>query len=178
MSGGATVSHEQLRHYTWNEQNQLRAPFDQGTNDPVRFLYDSAAVQHAAHRRPARTALRGRDLPIPPGPPGLDQLDDKDHASLIHEHLEFYPFGEVWREANIDFDPGPQPNVPPFLFTGKEFDPETGLTYFGARYYDSKLARWISNDPALLRAESHQPLQLAGYGNELHREKARPKRRA
>ena len=31
----------------------------------------------------------------------------------------------------------------------EEFDEETGLTYFGARYYDSKRARWISPDPMI-----------------------------
>ena len=37
----------------------------------------------------------------------------------------------------------------PYKFTGKELDPETGLYYFGARYYDAKVSRWISADPAL-----------------------------
>jgi len=37
-------------------------------------------------------------------------------------------------------------------FTGKEPDPETGLYYFGARYLDPKVSRWISGDPALERA--------------------------
>src|SRR5690554_2783803 len=32
-------------------------------------------------------------------------------------------------------------------FTGKEFDPETGLYYFNARWYDSELGRFISEDP-------------------------------
>lgn len=33
-------------------------------------------------------------------------------------------------------------------FTSKEQDEETGLYYFGARYYDAKLSRWVSADPA------------------------------
>jgi RHS repeat-associated protein len=32
-------------------------------------------------------------------------------------------------------------------FTGKEQDPETGLHYFGARYYMAALGRWTSVDP-------------------------------
>lgn len=32
-------------------------------------------------------------------------------------------------------------------FTGKERDSETGLDYFGARYYDSSIGRWLSADP-------------------------------
>src|SRR5690606_26196712 len=34
-------------------------------------------------------------------------------------------------------------------FTGKEFDPDTGLSYFNARWYDSELGRFISEDPAV-----------------------------
>src|SRR5262249_13579254 len=86
-----------------------------------------------------------------------------DQTGLIHEHLEYFPYGDIWREFNIDFDPGPPPKVPPFLFTGKEFDPETGLTSFGDLYYDSKLTRWINNDPALLKGELRYPHLLSGY---------------
>ena len=35
----------------------------------------------------------------------------------------------------------------PYLFNGKELDQETGLYYYGARYYDPKLSLWMSVDP-------------------------------
>jgi RHS repeat-associated protein len=35
----------------------------------------------------------------------------------------------------------------PFAFTGREYDPETGLYYYRARYYDPKAGRFISKDP-------------------------------
>jgi RHS repeat-associated protein len=34
----------------------------------------------------------------------------------------------------------------PYKFTGKESDPETDLTYFGARYYDAALGIWLGVD--------------------------------
>ena len=34
-----------------------------------------------------------------------------------------------------------------YKFNGKEEDQETGLYYYGARYYDSKLSMWLSVDP-------------------------------
>jgi RHS repeat-associated protein len=35
----------------------------------------------------------------------------------------------------------------PFQFTGREFDPETGLYYYRARYYDPTTGRFLSEDP-------------------------------
>jgi RHS repeat-associated protein len=32
-------------------------------------------------------------------------------------------------------------------FTGKELDPDTGLYYFNARWYDAELGRFVSEDP-------------------------------
>lgn len=37
----------------------------------------------------------------------------------------------------------------PYTFTGREYDSETGLYYYRARYYDAKLGRFISFDPIL-----------------------------
>jgi hypothetical protein len=37
----------------------------------------------------------------------------------------------------------------PFRFTGKELDEETGLYYYGARYLDPRVSRWLSADPAM-----------------------------
>lgn len=37
----------------------------------------------------------------------------------------------------------------PYLFTGKELDTETGLMYYGARYYDPRTSVWQSPDPIL-----------------------------
>jgi RHS repeat-associated protein len=35
----------------------------------------------------------------------------------------------------------------PYRYTGREFDPETGLDYYRARYYDLQIGRFISEDP-------------------------------
>lgn len=35
----------------------------------------------------------------------------------------------------------------PYTFTGREFDPESGLYYYRARYYDSNSGRFLNEDP-------------------------------
>ncbi|MCX7591716.1 MAG: RHS repeat-associated core domain-containing protein [Kiritimatiellae bacterium] len=54
------------------------------------------------------------------------------------------PFGEPLRatEAAGLFNP--------FRFSTKQFDPETGLYYFGYRYYSPTLGRWLSRTRLLL----------------------------
>lgn len=57
------------------------------------------------------------------------------------QHIEYVPFGEVFiEERNSIWNT-------PYLFNAKEFDEETGLYYYGARYYDPRLSLWISVDP-------------------------------
>lgn len=49
-------------------------------------------------------------------------------------------------------------------FTGKERDAETGLDYFGARYYGSSMGRFMSPDPiTLTSAHQADPQQINLY---------------
>ncbi len=50
--------------------------------------------------------------------------------------------------SSVDYDAfGNGGTVTGYGFTGREFDPETGLLYYRARYYDPKVGRFISEDP-------------------------------
>ena len=42
-------------------------------------------------------------------------------------------------------------------FSAKERDPETGLSYFGSRYYSSDLSIWLSVDPMSDKYPSFSP---------------------
>src|SRR5262249_2679007 len=48
-------------------------------------------------------------------------------------------------------------------FTGKENDTETGLDYFGARYYTSSQGRFTSPDPHSEGAEATEPQSWNAY---------------
>ncbi|GHV15304.1 hypothetical protein FACS1894169_06270 [Bacteroidia bacterium] len=57
------------------------------------------------------------------------------------QHIEYVPFGEVFiEERNNTWNT-------PYLFNAKELDEETGLYYYGARYYDPRISLWLSADP-------------------------------
>ena len=44
-----------------------------------------------------------------------------------------------------------------YTFSAKERDPETGLSYFGSRYYSSDLSVWLSVDPMSAKYPSFSP---------------------
>ncbi len=53
--------------------------------------------------------------------------------------------------------------APAGLFTGKERDAETGLDYFGARYYSAPVGRFTSPDPYMPSADVKDPQSWNRY---------------
>ena len=64
-----------------------------------------------------------------------------DVNAEVRQHLEYMPFGETFVEE-VNSQAGQD-----YLYTGKEVDRETGLYYYGARYYDPQISLWASVDP-------------------------------
>lgn len=62
-----------------------------------------------------------------------------DAAGAVVEESVFYPYGKDRKRSGA--------YKSEYRFTGKELDDETGLHYFGARYYDSVTGRFVSVDP-------------------------------
>ena len=48
-------------------------------------------------------------------------------------------------------------------YTGHRYDAETGLTYMGARYYEAKIARFLSPDPTVPDPSDSQSLNRYSY---------------
>jgi RHS repeat-associated protein len=61
-----------------------------------------------------------------------------DSAGVIKAESDYYPWGGELQFVNNDAND--------YKFTGKKRDTETGLDYFGARYYSNGLGRWVSAD--------------------------------
>lgn len=163
------------RTLAWDEENRLASVADNGQT--TRFLYDAEGTRtnkagpHGettyvnrwfALRNGAiatkhvfadqlRLATKVSPDPTPPSEKvyfyQADHLGSAqfitDELGAVFQHLEYFPSGEVW------IDERSETQRTPYLFSGKELDEETGLSYFGYRYYDARQGQWISADPIL-----------------------------
>jgi RHS repeat-associated protein len=83
-----------------------------------------------------------------------------DSAGVIKAESDYYPWGGELQFVNNDSND--------YKFTGKKRDLETGLDYFGARYYSNGLGRWTTPDwaakaTAVPYAEFSDPQSLNLY---------------
>jgi RHS repeat-associated protein len=71
---------------------------------------------------------------------GLGSVTDlTNSAGSVVKRYRYRGFGEIYSETGT--------LVQPYTFTARERDPETGLYYYRARYYDPKAGRFINKDP-------------------------------
>jgi RHS repeat-associated protein len=103
---------------------------------PVQRLSDPARLLAGAYLTRAGTTYRlVRDHL------GSVRLVVDVSSGAILQRLDYDEFGRIL----VDTNPGFQP----FGFAGGLYDPDTGLTRFGARDYDPETGRWTAKDPAL-----------------------------
>jgi RHS repeat-associated protein len=70
----------------------------------------------------------------------LAEFDAATGITAIVNHRVFDAYGQLLAETNAAVDCL-------FAFTGRPFDEATGLQYNLHRWYDSRLGRWLSQDP-------------------------------
>lgn len=76
-----------------------------------------------------------------------------DQNGNVLENTSYYPFGEV-RTGGTQSK---------YLYTGKEKDQESGLSYYDSRYYSSKMQRFIQPDTLLPNVYDPQQLDRYSY---------------
>ncbi|HZI57374.1 MAG TPA: RHS repeat-associated core domain-containing protein [Verrucomicrobiae bacterium] len=76
-----------------------------------------------------------------------------DSAGVIKAESDYYPWGGELQFVNNDSND--------YKFTGKKRDIETGLDYFGARYYSNELGRFVSADWSAVPV----PVPYADFGD-------------
>ena len=67
--------------------------------------------------------------------------DPNDPTGAIKAHYEYDAYGKVLVQS------GSYASANPYRFSTKPWDDETGLGYWGYRYYDPRTGRWTSKDP-------------------------------
>lgn len=112
---------------------------------------DGSMEAAVAQARKAQTRAVARSFKDPDNYENLQFFYHPDHLGSssfitnlegeVVQHIEYVPFGEVFIEERN--------NVwnTPYLFNAKEFDEETGMYYYGARYYEPRISLWMTTDP-------------------------------
>jgi RHS repeat-associated protein len=67
-----------------------------------------------------------------------------DSGGKVISYEEYYPYGNTAYQAVVN---SVEVSLKRYRYTGKERDQESGLYYYGARYYAAWLGRWVSCDP-------------------------------
>jgi RHS repeat-associated protein len=164
VSGGVTTS------YDWDAANRL-LDVKQGATTLASFVYDGSGrrfqkiaggVTHSYIYDGANVSEErlssGQTYDYVQGP-GIDRpLAMRDQASVVSYYLADH-LGSIVQMTNStgavtlsrDYDPFGNPLVGAatagYAFTGREWDPETNLYYYRARYYDPKQGRFLNEDP-------------------------------
>ncbi|MCU0241158.1 MAG: RHS repeat-associated core domain-containing protein [Vicinamibacteria bacterium] len=156
--------------YTWNAENQLTRVTKNGVEvatfkyDPVgrraekvasgmttTWTYDGEDILREARGTATTTYIHGPGIDEP-----LAKIDQAGNTTYLHAD----GLGSIVKETNSagavtltrrydtwgNLESGA--DQAGYAFTGREWDPEINLYYYRARYYDPKVGRFISEDPA------------------------------
>lgn len=101
-------------------------------SEPVRYLQGPGVDEHLAVEENGRVYYYHAD-----GLGSVAAITDK--KDTVVESFEYNSFGNTKRHGGEVKQP--------YAYTGREWDKETGLYYYRARYYDPMEGRFISRDP-------------------------------
>ena len=85
-----------------------------------------------------------------------------DAGGNLAQYYEYAPFGTTRTSEVIANPEGTKQSPTNYLFTGKELD-KTGLYYYGARYYDPFIGRFITADTIVQAPYDSQSLNRYAY---------------
>jgi len=89
---------------------------------------------------------------------GSAALELDENANII-SYEEYHPFGTTsYRSGRTESEVSQKR----YKYVGKERDEETGLYYYGFRYYAAWLCRFVSVDPLQFEYPHYTPFQYAG----------------
>jgi RHS repeat-associated protein len=96
--------------------------------------------------KPTELKIPGRNVPI------AIEIDQAPYVPIVDvqgvvRSLVDPRSQEIFKQNDCDaFGMGLSDEIP-YAYAGKRYDPKIGLIYFGKRYYDPTLRRWLTPDP-------------------------------
>jgi RHS repeat-associated protein len=184
-SVGNLQNHPHIGTMTYDAENRLTS-FNNGSG-PITFVYDGHG-RRVQVTSPAGTtrfvydvfgnlALEDSSQPATSAEREYVTADHLGSTRLVTDanggvvrRFDYLPFGEtIPVSSNTAF--AQRLNIPGYnetlnwrhMFTGKERDAETGLDYFGARYFSGAQGRFTSVDPLLESADPSNPQSWNRY---------------
>ena len=168
--GGFGIPEAQYTEYLWDGTNVL-CEFYQNQNNPLEYIYGNGQL------------ISRDDLLILPvsgrtvhqnthwfHQDGLGSVVNlTDGAGNVKLSYNYDAFGEITMEEGAV---GWKKNR--YTFTGKPYDPQSGMYYFGARWYEAEVGRFITKDLWTWRPDDERitgnnlfmyPLKQRGYYN-------------
>ncbi|NLB80810.1 MAG: RHS repeat-associated core domain-containing protein, partial [Clostridiaceae bacterium] len=125
------------------------------SDDEKRFaIIDTLTVENGEELDPYQVTIRYQyDNHL-----GSACLELDGSASII-SYEEYHPFGTTsYRSGRTETEV----SLKRYKYCGKERDEETGLYYYGMRYYAAWICRFVSVDPLQFKYPHYTPYQYAG----------------
>ena len=177
-ANGNTLSDAQGRSFTWDFENRLTQAVNPGVGtttfryDPfgrriqksgplgtTNYLYDGAAddllEETDSSGNVLATYARSKNIDEPlselrVGTTSYYEQDGLGSVTSLSSSTAAIANAYVYDSfGKLSASTGTLAN--PFQYTGREFDPETGVYYYRARYLDNNVGRFISEDPIQFR---------------------------
>lgn len=127
---GTTV----LERYIYLDQTRLAAVLDAAGAEQIVFVYGDRFT-------PEYMIKGGVDYKLFSDHVGSVRQVVNSATGVVAQELTYDEFGRVLSDSS--------PGFQPFGFAGGLYEKDTGLTQFGARWYDAEVGRWLSKDPIL-----------------------------
>jgi RHS repeat-associated protein len=143
--------------YVYDGNGKRVEKYGPGGTPKTTFVYDAmgllaAEYSTATNNSPCTTCY------LTPDHLGTIRLITDQNGNVVSRH-DYLPFGEEVAANSFGRDShwGVGGDTVNQKFTGKERDSESGLDYFGARYYGSSMGRFMSPDHPLIDQHPENP---------------------
>jgi RHS repeat-associated protein len=131
-----------------SRRTQLTRPNGVNTN----YGYDSLSHLLSVLHQAGATTLDGASYTYDPAGNRTAKTNDLSGVTSSYTYDPLYELTQVTQGGgtteSYSYDAVGNRLTNPFQYTGRDYDPETGLRFYRARYYDPSVGRFLNEDPA------------------------------